>query len=132
MESREQGIRRPIDRKFVGWHVFYSFILIAFGLLFLVADDNCVGREPGYWFLGFGGVPSLTLLVVGLLRPMTAYKAAMLYGAVMAIGAGFLAATTPNAMWVALLFPLFGFIAEAAVIIWRWRRISEVASNGSC
>ena len=110
---------RRVDRKFAGWHMLYSVILVAWGLLFLLSNNDCLGREPGYWVLGFGALPSLALLVTGYLKPAVAYWAAMVYGAIIALGVLGLLSTTHSYLWVVVFFPLFAYIVEAVVIFLR-------------
>lgn len=97
-------------------------LLLAWGSLFLMSQE--LGPGPWHCLLWFGAVPSALIGVTGFVRPVVAYWAAVIYGAIIALGVIALLLTTPNAMWVIVFFPLFGFILEAAWLGFRWRRIS--------
>ena len=110
---------RRVDRKFVAWHVLYTVILGAWGVLFLLSNDDCLGREPGYWVLSFSAFPSLVMLVIGCLKPVVAYWVAMVYGAIIAVGVIVLLMTMHSYHWVVVFLPLFFYIGEAVVIFVR-------------
>lgn len=115
MESGEQRTARRVDRKFVGWHVFYTAVLTAWGLLFVINNQD-FGSEPGYWVLALGALPSLAMLGVGCIRPAAGYVMGLVYGAIVAVGVAILVVTTPNMLWMVVSFPLFAFIVEAVVL----------------
>lgn len=119
MESEEQGTMRRIDRIFVPWHVFYTVLMVVWSLPFLLRDADCLGREPGYWVLSFSAFPSLVMLVIGCLKPVVAYWAAMVYGAIIALGVIVLLVTMHTYWWVVVFCPLFFYIGEAVVIFVR-------------
>lgn len=122
MNDGTQATRR-IDRKFVGWHILYTVVLAGWAAMFLVGPvDDCVGREPGYWALWSGVLPSLVMLALGLVRPHAAYMAAVMYGLLVALPPVFFTLTLRSNMWLIVFFPLFPFVAEAAVITLCLRR----------
>ena len=117
MESGERQTGRRIDWKFVGWHLFYTAVLAAWGVLFLTGPENdCLGREPGYWVLALGALPSLAMLVLGLRHRLAAYRLAIIYGVLVAAGVAALVVTAYGFLWVVVFFPLFAFIVEAVVL----------------
>ena len=124
MESVEQVARPRFDRKFVGWHVFYTVILTAWGcLLANPSPHNELGTETGYWILAIGALPSLILTVMGVVWPLAAYRLAMVYAGVLAVGTLVLVGTTANFLWVVVVFPVFGFIVEGVVLHMSRNRI---------
>ncbi len=124
MESVEQAARPRFDRKFVGWHVFYTVILTAWGcLLARPVAQNEIGPDLGYWILAIGALPSLILTVLGVLRPIMAYRLAMIYAGVLAAGTIVLVGATANFLWAVVVFPLFGFIVEGVVLYMSRSRV---------
>ncbi len=124
MVSDGQMTVRLIDRKFIVWYAVYTLILGWFGVCFFIRDvDPCLGSELGYWILGCGALPSLVLLVLGLLRPRVAYGMAVFCGALVALAALTFTIMLHSNMWLLLIIPLSGFVVGAIVIACRWRRV---------
>ncbi|MCE5198414.1 MAG: hypothetical protein ABFD54_01910 [Armatimonadota bacterium] len=128
MELTECKLR--FDPKFVIWQSIYSILLIMWTVgLFLPGAVFEFGREPAQWILAFGVLPSILLVVLGVTRPLWAYKAAMGYAAILVLATIAVAVTAYGFLWVIVAFPFLGFIVEGVYIYWRWHAIREWASE---
>jgi hypothetical protein len=110
-------MRKGVDKRFTTWHVVYTLLLSALGFCLMLGEtDECVGPWLGYWFLAFGALPSLLMLVVGLRWPVVAYVMAVVWGALVVVAA--LVAGTDDGWGLLTFIPLLGFTLEAAAIAW--------------
>lgn len=112
-----------IDRKFVTWHIIYTAILTVWSIQLWNTQE--LGIESAYYVLGLGAVPSFGLLILGLTRPMAAYRAAMVHGGIVVLIGIILAAVSYGFLWLVVFFPVLASVLEALYLHWRWSALKK-------
>lgn len=121
MDMMKSEVARKIDWKFVGWHILYTAVLAWWAGLFLLGPfPQDLGREPGYWTLYFGVIPSALVLALAFLRPTIGYCLVLCYGAFIALATIAIPIIGGNAFGLIVVFPMWPFILEAG-FIWGFR-----------
>ncbi|MHB1459219.1 MAG: hypothetical protein ACYC0V_20105, partial [Armatimonadota bacterium] len=52
------------SRAFVIWRMVYASLLLLISLPFIFVKSDDVGPQPGYWYLTYGVLPSVIILLL--------------------------------------------------------------------
>jgi hypothetical protein len=110
------------SRRFLGWRAVYGLVLLALALPFLIGPaDPDVGREPGWYLLILGVVPTAVVLALVRSKPGWARRAAFAHDLLLMALFVFLLFALPNYFAFIFLCPLVGFLGEG-LIMWAGTR----------
>lgn len=99
----------------------YSCLLLLISLPFICAANNEIGSEPGYWYLAYGVLPSVIILLLIKIKSKRAWLLAVAHDFLVLVGfICYLVILRGNYLGLFFMLPLTAFVLEGIVLVIIW------------
>ena len=111
------------SKAFVIWRIVYASLLLLISLPFICVPGDEIGSEPGYWYLVYGILPSVIILLLIKMRSKHALSLAVAHDFLVLVGfIYYLAILRGNYLGLFFMLPLAAFVLEGFVLVIVWCR----------